>query len=133
MGDRTRVEQVRRAAEALRFESTSRGAVVLSRLRYDLPSSESVPGVADIDRAFGIIRRTISHSHATNDGLEQYGNGYWVMFSRHVTEGDLRWDFEVDVEVDAAGMATMRMATTKGASVGARCRSSRRSSSCRTA
>jgi hypothetical protein len=97
------VVAIRARAAELRFESPSRGAVCLTRLSYGLPPSESLGALAalsEVDRALAVIRRTIRHSHAVNHGLDQFGNGYWVCFSRHVTEGGRRWEVEVDVTVD---------------------------------
>jgi cysteine-rich CPCC protein len=97
------IQTIREHIAGLRFESPSRGAVVLARLKWGLPASETVPGVSELDAAMAIIQRTIVHSHRTHHGLDQYGNGSWAMFSRHVSEDDARWDFEVDVAIDRGG------------------------------
>ena len=99
MSDDELIRAVRASADALGFESPTRGAIALSVLRWGLPASEKIPGLDEAQIAFAIIRRTIRHSHRVDAGLDQYGNGSWLIFSRHVSEGDQRWDFEVEVAV----------------------------------
>lgn len=92
------VRTIRASADALRFQSPTRGAIALTVLRRGLPSSEKIPGLDEAQIAFAIIKKTIRHSHTASGGPDQYG-GWSVVFSRHVSEGDQRWDFEVEVEV----------------------------------
>jgi Cysteine-rich CPCC len=105
MPDAELIRAIRAGADALRFESPTRGAIALTTLRWGLPASEMPPGLSEAEIAFAIIRRTIRHSHRVDAGLDQYGNGSWLAFSRHVSEGDRRWDFEVDVAIDLQGQA----------------------------
>ncbi len=105
MPDAELIRAIRAGADALRFESPTRGAIALTTLRWGLPASERHPGLSEAEIAFAIIRRTIRHSHRVDGGLDQYGNGSWLVFSRHVSEGDRRWDFEVDVAIDLQGQA----------------------------
>jgi hypothetical protein len=107
MADAELVRLIRAHADALRFESPTRGAVVLSQLRWGLPRSEAISGLSEADIAFGIVRKTIRHSHRVDGGLDQWGNGSWLIFSRHVSEGESRWDFEVEVAVDRQGQAAI--------------------------
>jgi hypothetical protein len=102
--DRDLIIRTIRAAlrEGLVFESPTRGAVCLERLAYRLPSSEVVRGLSSGEVAFAIMRKTVAHPHRIEVG-DPYGTGALVVFSRHVTEGDDRWDFEVEVEVDRTG------------------------------
>jgi len=100
MGDDTLVRRLRERVAALGFESPTQGAAIIQRLRWNMPSSETVNGVSETERAIAIIRRTIAHSHRVYSGPDQYGTGSWVTFARHVSEGDRRWDFEVDVTIN---------------------------------
>lgn len=105
-GDDDLIRAVRASAGALRFESPTRGAIALSVLCWGLPASEKIPGLSEAQIALEIIRKTIRHSHRVHAGLDQYGDGSWLIFSRHVSEGDQRWDFEVEVAV-AQGQAAI--------------------------
>jgi cysteine-rich CPCC protein len=99
MGDEALIATIRQRAvsNALRFESPALGATILARMRWDMPTSETVRGVSEADRTLLILRKTILHSHQVHSGRDQYGQGSWVTFARHVSEGNRRWDFEVDV------------------------------------
>ena len=99
MGDDALVATIRQraASNALRFESPTLGASIVARMRWDMPASETVTGVSEGERTLAILRKTILHSHHVYSGRDQYGQGSWVTFARHVSEGDRRWDFEVDV------------------------------------
>lgn len=101
------IAHVRQRLSSLAFETPTVGALALSRLSYALPSSEAIKGVDAAGIAKDIIRKTIRHSHQANGGLAQDGRGSWAWFSRHVTENDRRWDFEVEVEIDVAGTAVI--------------------------
>jgi hypothetical protein len=98
MADDDLIRTIRARADDLRFESPTRGAIALQVLRWGLPASERIPGLDEAQIAFAIVRRTIRHSHQVSGGPDQYG-GWSVVFSRHVSEGDQRWDFEVEVTV----------------------------------
>ena len=94
------IEAIRAGVQELPFESSIRGAVVIRRLGSDLPESEAVPGLSDTQRVLEAVRRTIAHSHEVHPIPDQWGEGYVLVFCRHVTEGLRRWDFEVEVAVD---------------------------------
>jgi len=101
------IATIRAAAASLPLESPTRGAVVIARLRHGLPASESFPGLSAVQRAMAAVQRTIQHSHRAEATLDHLGNGYFVLFGRHVTEGDERWEFEVEVTVDRDGNAVI--------------------------
>lgn len=101
------IESIRAGAQELPFESTIRGAVVIRRLGTDLPESESVPGLSEAQCAIEAVRRTISHSHEVHPIPVHWGDGYVFVFHRHVTEGQRRWNFEVEVMVDQACKAVI--------------------------
>jgi hypothetical protein len=99
MGDAALVDRIRQGIATLGFENPPAGARIIERLRWNMPSSETRDGVSETDRALAIIRRTIQHYHRVFSGPDQYGTSSWVTFHRHVSEGDRRWDFEVDVTI----------------------------------
>jgi len=99
------IQELRARAATLPFESPSRGAVILTRLSWRLPPSESIAALSELQRAREIIRKTIAHSHLASHGLDQFGDGSWASFSRHVSEGDERWDFTIEVRVGRSGHA----------------------------
>ena len=101
------ISTIRAGARELSFESTIRGAVVIHRLSSDLPESESVPGLSDVQAAIEAVRRTISHFHEVHPVPDQWGDGHVFVFHRQVTEGQRRWDFEVEVMVDQAYKAVI--------------------------
>jgi hypothetical protein len=98
--DEALISTIRAAAGRLRFESATRGAVVIVRHGHGLPASEAFAELSELDRALASVRRTIRHSHRAHAMVDQRGTGHIVVFGRHVTEGDRRWDFEVQVAVD---------------------------------
>ena len=99
MGDAALVDRIRHGIGSLGFENPTRGAAIVARLRWNMPTSETVAGVSEGDRAIAIIRKTILHYHRVFSGPDQYGTSSWVTFARHVSEGDRRWDFEVDITI----------------------------------
>src|SRR5262247_54491 len=101
------IATIRAEVRELPFESTIRGAVVIRRLGSDLPESEVVPGLSEAQRVIEVVRRTISHPHEVHPIPDQWGDGHVLLFCRHVTEGERRWDFEVEVMVDQAQKAVI--------------------------
>jgi len=101
------IATLREGARELPFESTIGGAVVIQRISTDLPESESVPGLSGAQAAIEAVRRTISHSHEVRPVPEQWGDGYALVFQRHVTEGRRCWSFEVEVMIDEACQAVI--------------------------
>jgi hypothetical protein len=101
------IEAVRAGVHELPFESSIGGAVVIRRLGADLPESESVPGMTEAQRVMEVVRRTISHSHEVHPMPSQWDEGHVLVFCRQVIEGPRRWDFEVEVTVDAAHRAVI--------------------------
>ena len=94
------IEAIRAGVQELPFESTIRGAVVVRRLGSDLPESEAVPGLSDAQRVIEAVRRTIADPHEVHPMPDQWGEGYVLVFCRHVIEGLRRWEFEVEVAID---------------------------------
>jgi hypothetical protein len=100
------IENIRAGVRDLPFETTIRGAVVIRRLSSDLPQSE-VTGLSEDQRALEAVRRTICQAHEVHPIPDQWGDGCLLVFYRHVTEGQRRWDFEVEVMVDQAYKAVI--------------------------
>jgi hypothetical protein len=101
------VARIRAQAGSLQFDTPTGGALALAKLRYDLPASEMLPGIEHPQIVREIIRKTIVHSHRASGGLTPDGRGFFASFSRHVSTDDGRWDFEVEVDIDAAGNAAI--------------------------
>jgi hypothetical protein len=101
------IANIRAGVQELPFESSIRGAVVIRRLGSDLPESEAEPGLTEAQRVIEVVRRTIIHPHEVHPMPHQWGEGHVVVFCRHVTEGERRWDFEVEVTVDQAQKAVI--------------------------
>jgi hypothetical protein len=101
------IATLRARAEELPFESAIGGAVVIQRLGSDLPESEASPGLSQAQRVIEAVRRTIRQAQEVHPMPDQWGEGHVVVFCRHVTEGERRWDFEVEVAVDRAHHAVI--------------------------
>jgi hypothetical protein len=101
------IANIRAGVRDLPFETTIRGAVVIRRLSTDLPQSEAVNGLSEDQRAIEAVRRTICQAHEVHPIPDQWGDGCLLVFYRHVTEGQRRWDFEVEVMVDQAYKAVI--------------------------
>src|SRR5688500_1559515 len=99
------ITRIRAMASSLPFESPTRGAVIVRRLAYHMPPSESLSVLSESGIAVAVIERTIRHSHQAHAMLHQDGTGHVAIFSRHVIEGDRRWDFEVEVTIDRSERA----------------------------
>jgi Cysteine-rich CPCC len=101
------IASIRAGARELPFESTIRGAVVIRRLSSDLPESEAPPGLSEAQRVIEAVRRTISQADEVHPMPDRWGEGHIVVFCRQVTEGDRRWDIEVEVAVDRSQHAVI--------------------------
>jgi hypothetical protein len=101
------IATLREGAGELPFETPIRGAVVIRRLGSDLPSSEAVPGLSEAQCVLEAVRRTICQPHEVHPMRDQWNDGHVVVFRRHVTEGQRRWDFEVEVAVDPESRAVI--------------------------
>jgi len=95
------IETIRAGVQELPFESSIRSAVVVRRLGSDLPESEFLPGLSETQRVLEAVRRTIAYAHEVHPIPDQWGEGYILVFCRHVIEGVRRWDFEVEVAIDS--------------------------------
>jgi hypothetical protein len=91
------------AMDRIPFESLARGAVVLQRFGYGLPRADSFPTMTPAQRAISALMKTIRHPHHRHTGLDQYGDGHWFIFERHVTEGTHQWRYEVEVRAHRDG------------------------------
>ncbi len=100
------ISTIRGSANELKFESPLRGAVLLQRLDHGLPPSESLDGLSTLQRANHSVRQTIAHHHAVDTLIDPSGHDI-VVFTRHVIEGALRWDFAVEVRVTLEGTTTI--------------------------
>jgi hypothetical protein len=80
-----------------------RGPVILQRLSFGLPPSETIDGLDRFALAVECVRRTLQHSHSHQIWIDQYGDGRWVELERTVTEGGRQWRFVVKVHMTRAG------------------------------